>query len=102
MGISVSVSPGSGSVVTETERLGTINATIGFTTDTELSAMPNIAARDITTLPGRWASGYRYANTVDRPPRRIRSWGLESLAAGRPVADFFSFINALPDSAHAH
>ena len=35
MGISVSVSPGSGSVVTATERLGTINATITVSDDTE-------------------------------------------------------------------
>ena len=35
MAISVSVSPGSGSVVTATERLGTINATITVSDDTE-------------------------------------------------------------------
>ena len=34
MAISVSVSPGSGSVVTATERLGTINATVSFESDT--------------------------------------------------------------------
>ena len=35
MAISVEVSPGSGSVVTETERIGTINATITVSDDTE-------------------------------------------------------------------
>ena len=34
MAISVSVSPGSGSVITATERLGTINATVSFESDT--------------------------------------------------------------------
>ena len=56
MGISVSVSPGSGSVVTETERLGTINATIGFTTDTvppeTITSVSSTTHPGITMTPG--------------------------------------------------
>ena len=56
MGISVSVSPGSGSVVTETERLGTINATIGFTTDTvppeTITSVTSTTHNGITMTPG--------------------------------------------------
>ena len=56
MAISVSVSPGSGSVVTETERLGTINATIGFTTDTvppeTITSVSSTTHNGITMTPG--------------------------------------------------